>query len=87
MTALKHCGGCDRDLPADLDHFHKRNASRDGLQARCKTCAGGRDPEVTRRQARAYGRATGRLRVLFRPVFDRLYAEELDREKAGSDGR
>lgn len=81
-SAVKHCSGCDRDLPADVEHFHKRAASKDGLQARCKDCAGDRDTEKARQQARAYGRAMSRLRTIFRERFESLYAEELEREKA-----
>lgn len=34
--SLKHCSGCDRDLPRTA--FGLRTASRDGLQARCLSC-------------------------------------------------
>lgn len=81
-VATKHCGGCDRDLPADLDHFHRRKASKDGLQAKCRDCQRMRVRSTAAMQSRAYGRASARLRQLFRPDFDRLYAEELERERA-----
>jgi hypothetical protein len=33
--ALKHCGGCDQNLPMDTEHFFR---SGKGWQALCKTC-------------------------------------------------
>jgi hypothetical protein len=34
---VKRCGACGRELPASA--FHRRTASRDGLQAHCVACA------------------------------------------------
>jgi hypothetical protein len=37
--ATKRCRGrCGQVLPADTAHFYRKAGTRDGLQARCKTC-------------------------------------------------
>jgi hypothetical protein len=33
---VKHCNGCDQDLP--VEQFHRHARTKDGLQARCKAC-------------------------------------------------
>lgn len=35
---MKRCCCCKRMLPADLDHFHKKSDSKDGLQPHCIEC-------------------------------------------------
>lgn len=37
-TGTKHCTGCDRDLPADAEHFFADADKPDGFKTRCKVC-------------------------------------------------
>lgn len=39
VAASKRCNICHQEKP--LEDFHKRSASRDGLQGKCKRCANG----------------------------------------------
>ena len=39
VVRLKHCGVCDRDLPATSEYFQRNRAQCDGLQTRCKVCS------------------------------------------------
>jgi len=36
----KICKKCERKLPADIDHFYKRNNTKDGFVNNCKECEG-----------------------------------------------
>ena len=36
VIEMKKCSGCARELP--ISEFHNRNASKDGLNAKCKSC-------------------------------------------------
>lgn len=37
---IKTCNKCKRNLPADLEHFHRNNSAKSGLDGRCKECKG-----------------------------------------------
>jgi len=38
VSALKHCNGCGRDLPATSECFTRDNSRHDGLFPRCRDC-------------------------------------------------
>jgi hypothetical protein len=38
MTNMKRCSKCGNEYPATTEYFHKRAISKDGLNARCKSC-------------------------------------------------
>lgn len=48
---LKRCAACARHLPADTEHFYASRKSKDGLQARCRSCQTERDGKPRRRRA------------------------------------
>ena len=37
---VKICKACERELPADIDHFYLKKDTRDGLTSKCKECQG-----------------------------------------------
>ena len=37
-TGEKTCLRCQRDLPADAEHFHRNHKAKDGLASSCKKC-------------------------------------------------
>jgi hypothetical protein len=37
-TPTKVCTGCNRELPLDAEHYHRRAVAGDGFNSRCKTC-------------------------------------------------
>jgi len=75
MKNKKHCGGCDRDLPADLKHFGKNATKWDGLAHRCKKCIRREKNEWRAKNpdAREKEKAASRL------YFKRLRQEALDK--------
>jgi len=55
-AAVKRCAGrCGRELPADVEHFHRHVRSRDGFRARCRECtaADRRDAALVERLGRS----------------------------------
>jgi len=40
MPEMKTCSKCERDLPADKNHFSTQSAKKDGLCPMCKECRG-----------------------------------------------
>lgn len=50
MGRAKRCQACARHLPATEEHFFASHKSKDGLQARCRTCQVERDGTPRRKR-------------------------------------